>query len=45
MHDPTPAAVIYTLAGLGLLTLIRWALGDVGEFIKWFRRWRNDLKS
>jgi hypothetical protein len=45
MPDPTPTAVIYTLAVLGLLTLARWALGDIGEFIRWFRKWRNDLKS
>ena len=32
------------LAISGGLPLLKWLLTEVGDFVKWFRRWRDSLR-
>jgi len=43
--DPLVKLLYAILVGTGVLALVRFALENVGDFVKWFRRWRQDLKG
>ena len=43
--DPMVKLIYGVLFLLGVLTLLRWALGDIGDFVKFFRQWLRDLKG
>jgi hypothetical protein len=37
--DPLTVIVVYGIFLVGILTFLRWILGDVGDFWKWFKNW------